>query len=347
MSRERPPTADLTPESDDAGLDVLQLVTSPRPFFDDQVRILERLGATCTVLEVPGEHDPEAGRRRSVTDYVRFYPRVLDHGLDDYDLVHANFGLTAPAALAQPTRPVVVSLWGTDLHGEFGWLSRWCATRADATVVMSAAMAADLDQPCHVVPHGVDTERFRPMDGEAARDRLGWSAEALHVLFPYAPDREVKNFPRAERVAENADRRLDAPVELHAVSGVPHERVATYMNAADAMLLTSKREGSPNAVKEALACQLPVVATDVGDVRERLSGVANTAVGRSDAELVDALVEVLERGERSDGREAVRDITLERMGHRLLSVYRRAMGKGGERPGRPAERAANRREARE
>jgi glycosyltransferase involved in cell wall biosynthesis len=95
----------------------------------------------------------------------------------------------------------------------------------------------------------------------------------------------------------------------------------TYMNAADALLLTSNREGSPNAVKEALACNLPVVSTDVGDVRERLSGVSPSAVCTTDDGLTDALVDVLAQGARSNGRDIVREVSVSRTRDRLHAVY--------------------------
>ena len=93
------------------------------------------------------------------------------------------------------------------------------------------------------------------------------------------------------------------------------------MNAADALLLTSKLEGSPNTVKEAMACNLPVVSTDVGDVRTRLENVTPSAVCTSEAELVDRLVEVLETGERSNGRTHVETVSWDRMADEIIQVY--------------------------
>lgn len=294
----------------------LHLVTTPQPFFRQQIATLERAGVDCTTVSVPGERG-----ERSVLDYLRYYPDVLSRTVGRPDVVHANFGLTIPFALAQPNRPVVCSLWGSDLYGRYGAVSRWCAKRCDAVVVMSEEMADELDAACHVIPHGIDMKRFRPMDRDNARTDLGWRADAKHVLFPYTPERGVKDYPRAERVVDAARERLDTPVELQTIHDVPHERMPTYMNAADALLLTSKWEGSPNAVREALACNLPVVSTDVGDVRDRLAGVSYSTVCRADEELVAELAAVLDAGERADGRETVRDVSAERMGRRLKEVY--------------------------
>jgi glycosyltransferase involved in cell wall biosynthesis len=306
------------PRQREADLSALQLVTTPRPFFTEQLRALERCGVDSTALSVPG-----VSRSRSVTDFLKYYPSVLRRTLrsGEFDVIHANFGLVAPHALAQPTRPVVLSLWGTDLMGKYGAVSRWCAEQCDAVVVMSEEMAAELDTECYVIPHGIDFGRFAPRPREDARTELGWNPAAKHVLFPYAPDREVKDYPRAERVVETTRGRLDRPVELHAVNGLAHEEIPTYMNAADALLMTSKREGSPNAIKEALACDLPIVATDVGDVPDRLDGVYPSYIGRTDEDLASALETVFELDARSNGRETIADASLERTGERLREVY--------------------------
>ena len=303
---------------------VLNLVTnSQAPFFEQQVAAVCDRGVSTTTVAVAGDRrtTDEETSGRSVLDYGRFYARVLRHATESYDLVHANYGLTAPMALAQPRRPVVLSFWGSDLLGNVGRLSRRCARRADAVIVMSRAMADEVGTDCHVIPHGVDLDLFRPIPRRDAREAVGWERDGRQVLFPYAAKREMKDYPRAERVVEAVRARTDEPVALRTLHGVPHARMPLYLNAADALLLTSKSEGSPNSVKEAMACNLPVVATDVGDVAERLAGVDASHVCRSDEELRDGLIDVLERGEPSTGRAAVESLGLERMGERIRDVY--------------------------
>jgi glycosyltransferase involved in cell wall biosynthesis len=100
----------------------------------------------------------------------------------------------------------------------------------------------------------------------------------------------------------------------------------SYLNAADALLLTSKREGSPNTVKEAMACNVPVVATDVGDVRQRLEGVTGSYVCQTDEELVEALACVLECEEESNGRDTIRDLSVEGMGTEIKRIYETILG---------------------
>ncbi len=296
---------------------VLQLATSPRSFFEQQVETLEAQGVECTTLTVPRAADGS----RSPKEYLRYEARVLEAvATEEFDLVHANYGLTAPFAFAQPVRPVVLTLWGSDVMGEAGWLkaiSRAAATRSDAVIAPSEPVARGVDVPTNRIPFGVDTDRFRPVDRDAARAELGWETDGPVVLFPYPPSREVKNYPLAESVVES----LPVAADLRTMSGVPHERVPLYMNASDAVLVTSKRESGPMVVKEAAACNVPVVASDVGFVREVLSDVSRSHVCETEAEFVDALASVLRDGRRADGRDRIDGLGLERMGERIREVY--------------------------
>src|SRR6056297_3239949 len=144
---------------------VLQLVNTPRSFFDKQVEVLESQGVDCTTLTVPGTHDTST--TRSPLDYLRYYPDVLREASNDHDVIHAHYGLLGPIALAQPSCPVVLHLWGSDLQEERSvvpQLSRLAARFSDAVIVPSREMADELSTPARLIPWGVDTELFRPID---------------------------------------------------------------------------------------------------------------------------------------------------------------------------------------
>ncbi|WIV66176.1 glycosyltransferase [Natrialbaceae archaeon AArc-T1-2] len=318
-------------------MDVLTLTTNAdAPFLNQQQAALEERGVTFETLSVPGS----GYEGRTPLDYLRFFPTVVAAARDGYDLVHAHYGLTAPMALAQRRLPVVLSLWGSDLLGSVEPISRACVPFCEEVIVMSEEMRARLGRKCPVIPDGVDLERFQPMSRDDARAAVGWSDDAYHVLFPYSPDRTMKNYPRARRVVTAVDGLFDRPVRLQPVYGVSHDAVSTYMNAADALLLTSLSEGSPNSVKEALACNLPVVSLDVGDVRERLAGVSPSLVATSDEGLIEGLRRVLESGERSNGREAAREVSIDRTTEALLEVYERVIGASATASRRSTPRAA-------
>lgn len=325
---------------------VLQISSSGMKFFKEQIRILERQGIECDVVDYePGslsenKHTDGDGLTSKLLNEIYghnplyyayraadFYPRILKTAMqNEYDLVHLNSGMIAPLGLLQPERPIVLTLWGDDLIGDrlYGYqpaITRFCARRSSSVIVRSEEMEEALPCEAHVIPSGVDMSKFAPMDREETRRRLGWSREDRHVLFPYPPAQTKKRYPIAQQLVERADDALDENVNLQVVKDVPHERMPLYYNAADALLVPSLREGSPNTVKEAMACNLPVVSTDVGDARERLEPVSNSHVCSDDSELEDALVSVLETGGRSDGREHVEALSLKRMGERLTSIY--------------------------
>lgn len=298
-------------------LRVLQLATSNRSFFQQQVEVLEEQGIECETLIVP--RPPEGGR--GPREYLSFYLQTLGRGLEEFDLVHVNYGLIGPLALAQPTRPVVCTLWGSDMMGA-RWLqhvSQFAARWSDAVIAPSKPLSRVLDVPHEYVPFGVDTELFQPIERDTARERVGWPTDEKSVLFPYDPDRPEKDHALAERVVSRVP---DAT--LRVVSGIPYERMPEYMSASDALLVTSEYESGPMAVCEAAACNLPVVSRDVGFVADVLDGIEPSAIADTEENLVTSLTDVLSTGKRSNGRKGM-DRSLDRLGRDLVRVYQKVL----------------------
>jgi glycosyltransferase involved in cell wall biosynthesis len=172
-----------------------------------------------------------------------------------------------------------------------------------------------------IVPNGVDFTRFVPMERVACQRRLEWSTERSHVLFPAPRSRGEKRYELAAQAVGLLERE-GHEVELHALEGVSHDQVPIWLNAAHAVVLTSRREGSPNVVKEALACNVPVVSVDVGDVRERLAGIAGCFVTEpTPQDLAQKLARVLPGRTSVDGRTAIADLSLERVAEKLREIY--------------------------
>ncbi|ADD04020.1 putative glycosyltransferase, type 1 [Natrialba magadii ATCC 43099] len=325
---------------------VLNLTTTAwRSFYQSQRTALESVGIEVTTLPVPGEHravDDEI-RQRTIANYARYLPQVLREARGEYDLIHANYGLTIPFALAASRcpsigrsgrtngrLPVVCTLWGGEYRANpYEPLIKRAVARTDRVIVPSNAMAERVDCPCDVIPFPVDTEMFRPIPKTEARERVGWDQDTQIVLFPYAPSRDEKNFPLARRVVDgvagvlesDSDSDSDADITLKTVANEPYEEMPYYLNAADAVILTSRFESGPMTVKEAAACNTPVVARDVGFAREVLGDVSNASVTLGEDNLVRDLARVLESGEPSDGREKLASYTAETMGERLRAVY--------------------------
>lgn len=301
----------------------LHLITSTRSFFEQQIEVLKTRGVNCTIIRAPGEYTADSPR--TMRDYLRYYPRVLEAlRREDFDLVHAHYGLVAPFAIAQPTRPVVLSLWGTDLMSEMAWLrglSHFGARFADATVLPSHVMADALGREYEYIPFGVDTEQFRPIPKDVARERVGWEHEDTIALFPYDPARPVKNYALAEQAIEAAS----VDIAIRTLQHVPHHEMPYYMNASDVMLVTSHRESGPMTVKEASACNLPIVSRDVGFVRDTIDEVRNCAICETPDEFGREIDRIVTDGGPSNGRQVIDDLDLDAMGDRLVSLYDRLL----------------------
>ena len=303
-------------------------------FVRSQVESLERLGVNIEVYEIEGW--------RKTWNYwraLRELPAIAR--LARADLVHAHFGLSGAAALQVTDRPLVVSFCGDDLLGRpntRGWitpksrvlvrLGEVVARRADGVIVKSEEMRRCIPrvQRVDVIPNGVDLERFAPLPSDEARARLGWPAGGHVLLFVGQPTEPRKNWPFAREVESRLLAR-GHDVRLIAIHDRSQEEVMLAMNAADALLLPSYHEGSPNAVKEAMATGLPVVAAPVGDCAERLRGCRPGAVvQREPAAFADATEAVLMAGSRSNGRACIAPLELSAVASRVLEVYERLLG---------------------
>lgn len=299
---------------------VLNLVTnSDASFYNNQINVLSKMGVETSSIDVPNK------RPRSIKDYLSFYSKVIYNSWSNYDLVHANFGLTAPFAIAQPHRPIVLTLWGSDLMagGKASKITKKLLTFFDEIIIPSKRMESYLpDHDYTIIPFGIDTDLFSPMSKRKAREKLGWNNEKPIVLFPYNPNRKIKNYNLARKVVDS----LSFDVDLKITPGVSHDKMPYYYNASDAVLITSKREAGPMVVKEAALCNVPVVSTDVGFVKEVLEGISNSFVCTSTEELRKKLGYTLEENERSDGRKKLKEeASLEKMGERIIKVYKKVL----------------------
>lgn len=213
------------------------------------------------------------------------------------DILHAHYGLCgalACAAVRSMKRkvPVVVTFHGSDVNDKgVRHISAWAVRQADKAIYVSQPLYEIAGKPDNgtVLPCGVDTASFRPMDKAACRKALGLDSEYTYILFSKHFNDKVKNYPLARAAVDNYQGRLQAednklPPVLLEFKGYSREQVPMLFNAVDASILTSFTEGSPQFVKEAVACGCPIVSVDVGDVACITKGVANCRVVAPDAE---------------------------------------------------------------
>lgn len=304
-----------------------------------QIRSVQELGVETEVVDMRGI--PKLKYLQVLPKIRRLIRRV--------DLVHAHYGYCGWLALLGRKLslrhvPIVISFMGDDLlgttfnqQGDREMLSRLqaklnanIAGRYDQVIVKSQQMA-DLiaPTPCHVVANGIDVSLFFPQDNDDACQQVGLDPTRLKVLFPGNPENAVKGYGLACEAVQVAKQRLNVDIQLVPLWGVAPDKVALYMNACQVMLMASFTEGSPNVIKEGLACNMSIVSVPVGDVREMLQGVDGCCCisSRDPKELGFALAEQLKVGGGSLGRNAVltRGLNLESVARRVISIYELAL----------------------
>jgi glycosyltransferase involved in cell wall biosynthesis len=283
-------------------------------FVRDQVEALGRLpGVEVEVFAFePGGGFPYPRAARALRRRYRD---------GEFDVVHAHFGLTAWSGLAIRGAPHVVTLHGTDLVVRRSRLVTLAALPfVDLVAPVSESLAALLpprlvDGKLAILPCGVATDRFQPIPRAEARARLGLDPHRRYLLFPASPDRPEKRFDRAQAVAGDHS--------LLVLGRVAPGEVPLWVNAADAVLVTSERESFGLSVLEALACDVPVLATDVGIAPEVLAGVRGTFHGAfSLPDWRRALQVMLEDPDpRVEGRAVAERYSADRMAARVLEAW--------------------------
>ena len=241
----------------------------------------------------------------------------------DVDIIHAHYSFMGIISSIATKKPVICSLMGSDVlrSGKLGakvvnWYSK---NRWRKTIVKSKEMN-NVVQRAIVIPNGVDFEIFKPTDIKKARTEVGFDQNKKHIIFvAHDVESPVKNYILAKKAIRELN---DDSVELHAISDVAQKDLVKYYNAADALLMTSLSEGSPNVIKEACACNCPVVTTNVGDVSNVLTGVKNCYVVDYNAKMIAEKLRLLfNLTERSNGRSEIAYLDSKQTALRIKELY--------------------------
>jgi teichuronic acid biosynthesis glycosyltransferase TuaC len=291
-------------------------------FVRDQVAALRRLeGLDVELYEFPPGPRALAQAARELRRRFAGKP---------FDVVHAHFGLTAWPALAVPAHARALTLHGTDLrHPRTRLLTLAALPSVHLLAVVSAALSDELParaaRRAQVLPCGVELERFRPLPRAEARARLGLEQDGRYALFAADPARPEKRYDRAVELAAATG------AELLTLGGVEPARVPLLVNAANAVLVPSEREGFGLAVLEALACDVAVLATPVGVHEEALAGVPGTLCAPFQAArwraALDPLLDAADP--RVPGRTSAERWSARRMAQRVADAWRTASGRAG------------------
>jgi glycosyltransferase involved in cell wall biosynthesis len=243
------------------------------------------------------------------------------------DVVHAHYGLSGLVALAARSRaPLALTVHGRDCHHPVvKRVTALVARRAAAVVAVSDELAGQCPFAVRaVIPPGVDLELFRPLSRAEARARLGLADDPVRrlVVFPADPARPEKRFADAAALVARVGA-VRPGTELRPVFGRPRAEMPLWLNAADAVVVTSEREGYGLACVEALACDVPVLATPVGIAPRLLPGVEGCLCAPFDAARWGAHLEAVLAGDgRVAGRATAETQGLAASARRLLGLYR-------------------------
>lgn len=300
-------------------------------FIQSQIKSLRNEGISCGVCVLDGS---------GINKYINGITQVrksLKNG--NFDIVHAHYAYTGWTARMATRLPLVVSYMGSDIYGNvsrmgkytlrtrlFHKISTYLLPRLAAfSIVKSSRMAREFSVTnIDVIPNGVDLDLFQPK--KILKEELGLSVDKKYILFASYRDkllrRNEKRFDIAEK-AVNKLKKILPEAELFWIRKKPADEVAKYLNAVDCLLLTSEHEGSPNIVKEAIACNLPVISRDVGDVSERIEGVRNCyIVSNKPEEIADILHIALKKNRRAlNGYEHMQDLSQQKIARKIIAVY--------------------------
>jgi teichuronic acid biosynthesis glycosyltransferase TuaC len=295
------------------------------PIVENQAGSLREAGVEISLFFVNG---------RGMRGYLRnIIPlrRVLRK--KEFDVVHAHYSFSGMLASLSGARPLVVSLMG-ESEGEKPvirlFIRLFSRLSWKITITKSEKMNSALKlRKALVIPNGVDLGIFHPMDKNESKRKLGWDPEKLHILFAGNPERPIKNFGLARSAIEI----LDLPeIDLHTLGRIGYGDMPVWINASDLVIMSSHSEGSPNVIKEAMACNCPLVSTDVGDIRWLAGEVQGCYIaGNTPAEYALVLNQALTFAREkiyTAGRERLLELKLgtELIAEKLISVYTEVCG---------------------
>lgn len=284
------------------------------PFITEQVAALEKIGIQCQCFGI---------NQKGVIGYLRQI-NSLRKAVRDFhpDIIHAHYGMSGLLSNFQRRIPVVTTYHGSDINRPKARVFSRFSIVLSALNIFVSQKSIDLVHPKKnyvLIPCGISLEDFPMIDKHEARAKMGLNPEKKYILFAGSFDIEIKNAPLAHSVID-----LLKESELIELKGYTRSEVACLIQAVDALLMTSFSEGSPQIIKEAMACGCPIVSVDVGDVKELVSGLNGCYVSSPDKkELADALRRALSFTGRTEGRARLkeRQLTNSQIATRIKHEY--------------------------
>lgn len=292
------------------------------PCIKEQKESLEKEGITVDLIYIRGKN--------SFLKYFKGAWSVFTKTLgNNYDIVHAHYGFSGVSARFEFWAPLVVTLRGSDVYYELPWrITKIGLTFASKIIVMSDEMKRIIRrQDAIVLPYGINLKLFKPIPMAEARRELNYSPDENLVFFPYDPQRKEKGVEILKKAVSKVEQDAAREIKIVSVYNKPYGLMPIYMNACDVMVLPSKSEGSPLAVLEAMACNLPIVSFKVGDVAKRIENVENCYISeRNVDDLAKKIGLALFVKKRTNGRSFILDLDSQKVAKKLITIYEQIIG---------------------
>ena len=248
---------------------------------------------------------------------------------NNFDVVHAHYSLSAYVASLAGSKPLIVSLMGSDVksNGFIKFIIHFLNFLFDwkQVIVKSQDMEKGMGiKNSKVIPNGVNIDLFKPAEKFLSQEQLVWDRSKKHILFAANPNRPEKNFSLA---SEAFSLIIDSNIELHVLENIPQNEIPVWLNASDVILLTSLWEGSPNVIKEAMACNRPIVATDVGDIRWLFGNEPGHFISKFESEELQAKINLALNysgsTKNTKGRDRIISLGLdsENVAQKIVAIY--------------------------
>lgn len=248
-------------------------------------------------------------KHKGIIGYLKSY-FLLINKIKQYkpDIIHAHFGLSGLLANLQRNIPVVTTYHGSDINiNKVFFLSKIAIFLSKKNIFVSQKLYNKVKRQHKnvILPCGVNTDLFIPLDKNECRKKMKLDNDKKYVLFSKMFTDPIKNYQLAKESIEKYKDIYSDKIELLEFIGYSREEVVLLMNAVDCVIMTSHYEGSPQFIKEAMACGCPIVSVDVGDV-PYIIGDTNGCyiVDRDSDKLCDSLKSAIEYG-RTNGRDRV------------------------------------------
>ncbi len=292
------------------------------PFIHEQVDALRELKMNLSYFLI---------KNKGITGYFKslfeLYRRIRN---EEFNIIHAHYGLSGLIAVCQRKIPVIITFHGSDVNNKKIRLFSKIASRFSAFNILvegGFSQKLKLDKNHAIIPCGINLNIFKEKNYAQVRTSLGINSDEKIILFSSFFNNPVKNFALAKKSVELSKHKIRL-VELKQFT---REEVSDWMNASDLLLLTSFSEGSPQVVKEAIACRLPVFSTPVGDVVKLSEYTDGITIIPYDAEKIAEEIDLFFlRKSRIQHNEIVEKYDNRIIAKQIKDLYQRILKKDNE-----------------